>query len=508
MSAKAYAQIGAGSPSCLLALASNGTGVSLSGGTTVSAATCSVASNNTVTVPCGTSITAQSVLYNTTAPSVGCSGGITGSIAQSRTADPFASNAGIQAATTRVGGLSSLAGPAAPTVAAGQDIAFAYDQTSTQNQAKAAGCTASYAGSTWTMSCTGKSSFNFGNITLGGGITVAFAAGGSSATTYNFSGSISNSGTALTFGPGTYNIAKGITTGGGTTTTFGAGTYNVGPGTSACSGAGTYSICNTGTSLTFAGPSTFNLSAGVYNSGGSRLVMGGGSGNGFNFGASSDGNAIYVGGGATTTFADAGTFQLVGNFSEGGGACTSRGAATNHDVKGYVSTAGGLSLGTGTYSVTGYVAFGASGGGDVTCNGTSVGVSGTAVTLVIGGSSSISGGSCNGSSLCLGSGFSNVTLGAPSSGSYANLVVIGPSSTGSTGGAMLTEGSSNTLMAGAFYYPNGPLSLSGGASIGNQSGQCLQIVATQVTLSGGTKASTSSCITGGSSGPTTATLVQ
>ena len=73
---------------------------------------------------------------------------------------------------------------------------------------------------------------------------------------------------------------------------------------------------------------------------------------------------------------------------------------------------------------------------------------------------------------------------------------------------MLTEGSSNTLMAGAFYYPNGPLSLSGGASIGNQSGQCLQIVATQVTLSGGTKASTSSCITGGSSGPTTATLVQ
>ena len=49
--------------------------------------------------------------------------------------------------------------------------------------------------------------------------------------------------------------------GGGTTATFGAGTYNI--GTVSCSGTNGYSICNTGTSLTFNGPSTFVLSGGV-----------------------------------------------------------------------------------------------------------------------------------------------------------------------------------------------------------------------------------------------------
>ena len=55
-----------------------------------------------------------------------------------------------------------------------------------------------------------------------------------------------------TFGAGTYNVTGMITMGGGSTTTFGAGTFNVGTGS--CSGTNGYSICNTGTSLTFAGP--------------------------------------------------------------------------------------------------------------------------------------------------------------------------------------------------------------------------------------------------------------
>ena len=36
----------------------------------------------------------------------------------------------------------------------------------------------------------------------------------------------------------------------------------------------TYSICHTGTTLSFAGASTFTLSSGIYNNGGSTLTLG------------------------------------------------------------------------------------------------------------------------------------------------------------------------------------------------------------------------------------------
>ena len=98
----------------------------------------------------------------------------------------------------------------------------------------------------------------------------------------------------MTFGPGTYNIAGGLTTSGGTTTTFGAGTFNIGRSASTCGGAGKYSICHQGTNLTFGGPSTFVLQGGINNKGGSALTLGAGSTNSYNIGASSDGNALYA----------------------------------------------------------------------------------------------------------------------------------------------------------------------------------------------------------------------
>ncbi len=86
ISAVAYAEIPAGTPACVLALSSSGAGITLSGGTTVTASSCSIASNTTEAVPCGTSITAQNIYYGTTAPSVGCTGGITGTITKATTA--------------------------------------------------------------------------------------------------------------------------------------------------------------------------------------------------------------------------------------------------------------------------------------------------------------------------------------------------------------------------------------------------------------------------------------
>ena len=507
VSAKAYAEMGGeGMAACIIALAANQTGVTLSGGTSISAPACAVASNSTVSVPCGTSISTIAVNYNSvTSPSQPC-GGITApagksvTTTQTATPDPLDGHAGLATATGRLATVAAMSAPSAPSVPNGTNIDFAWNASATQNAATAIGCTATFASPVWTLTCPHGGTYNFGNVTVGGGITVNFNTGGSSETTYNVKGFINNSGSAMTFGPGTYNIAGGLRTGGGTTTTFAAGTYNIGMYASSCSGAN-YSICHTGTTLTFGGPSTFVLSSGIYNSGGSTLVMGSGSANSFRIGPGSAGNAFFVGGGSKTTFGDAtapgSVFEIVGNFNmgSGGGSCVQIGAAAHHDIKGFLSAAGGTILGSGLYTVTGHVTFGATGGGNVTCNGESVGVVGSGVSLVIGGATSHSGGSCNGLTFCASAGYSNILLSAPSSGDTETLLVVGPTSNSVTAGATFNAGSGASL-SGVFYYPNGPFTMAGGASVANGPAGCLQIIGSRVTMSGGTTAA-SACLTSG-----------
>jgi Flp pilus assembly protein TadG len=508
-----YAELVAGAPACILALNQGGTGVTLSGGAAVTAPACAVASNNTVTVPCGDTITTTSVAYDSAAiPSQPCGGikaptGGTLSLVHTLTADPLATNSGVTTATGRLSTVAALTAPGAPSVPAGQDISFAYSASATQTQCNSIpGVSCTFSGNTWTLTASGHSSYNFGNITLGGGINLNFSTGGASSAVYNFNGSITNTGTTVNFGPGAYNIAQGLITGGGTTTTFGAGTFNIGQATSNCGGGGRYSICNTST-LTFGGPSTFVLSAGIDNTGGSTLTMGAGSTNSFNVGPGSDGNAIVAGGGSKTVFGDAtgagDLFQMVGNFNviSGGGSCMTISAASQHDIEGYFATAGGTLLGSGVYTVTGYIGLGANGGGDVTCNGSTLGMNGTGVTLVTGGGSTPSSGTCSGQAFCLAAGYNNVSLTAPSAGTTAQLVVIGPISTSNTAGATFGEGASNTNLSGVFYFPNGTVSLGGNASVGSNSGQCLELIGAQVTLTGGTTAA-STCISGASGGAT------
>jgi len=509
ISASSYAQLNAQTSACVIALSSSGTGVTLSGGTKITASTCAINSNTTVSVPCGTTMTAKVVTYNSsTVPSQPCTG-ISGTITKTATSDPLAGNLTVTTATSRLSTVSAMTSPTAPTVTTGTDISFDWTTSgSSSASAKAAtvGCTATWSQPTWTMTCPAGGTYNFGNITVGGGIAVNFDASANGSSTYNFSGSINNTGSTMILGGGTYKIAKGVTTGGGTTTTFGAGTYTMGRSTSTCNGGGYYSICNTGTTLTFNGPSTFVLNSGYYNNGGSTLVLGSGTTNSFNIGTSSDGNSIYLGGGSKTTMADAtgasSLFRLIGNLnaSAGGGSCFTVSAAAQHDVQGYIAMAGGTVLGTGPYTVTGYVALGANGGGDVSCNGTTVGMSGTGVTFTIGASSTPSSGSCSGYAFCVAAGFSNVAITAPTSGSLANLVVVGPTSTSNTSGALFAEGSSGTSLSGALYFPNGPITLSGGSSVGDKSGQCLQMIGSQITLSGGTAAASSCISSSGSSG--------
>ncbi|HTT81995.1 MAG TPA: TadE/TadG family type IV pilus assembly protein, partial [Rhizomicrobium sp.] len=492
ISVSSYAELESGAPGCVMALNPNGSGVTMSGGTAITADQCSVTSNNTVSVPCGDTITTKQVEYGTTI-SQPCSGiqaptGGTLTISKGTTTDPLANNSAIYGSgglVSRLSTVEALASPSAPTVTTetgGTAVAFGYSASTTQSELTADGCSGTYVQPTWTVTCTGSGPYHFGAITLSGGISVNFNTSGSALTTYDFSGSIYNTGSSLTFGPGTYNITGGICTGGGTTTSFGTSsttsTYNI---TGSCSTSNgscptNSNICNTGTSLTFLGtsaytlaggvyngggstltmtassfsageltgscgnnatdysicqvgspltingPTTFTLEGGIYNGGGETLILGSGSTNSFDIGKASTGDSIYVGGGATTTLGNAtGTgdvFELAGNMnSGGGGSCLTVSAASEHDINGSILMAGGVTLGAGIYTVADTFQMGANGGGAVTCNGTTIGVYGDGVTLVIGAAGGVpTSGTCEDVAFCAAAGYSDVTLIAPSSG--------------------------------------------------------------------------------------------
>ncbi len=490
-----YAEIPSSTPPCILALNASGAGVSLSGGTRVSAPNCVVASQASVVVPCGTYVTARDIQYNGSAPTVGCSG-ITGTMKKVSTSDPLAGNTAIVGANARAVVNETLTGPTIPSAPnGGPNPSFGW--SSTPAPSLPTGCSASWSSPTWTVSCAAGGTYNFGSLKVPGGMSVVFKNVGSAATTYNFSGTVENAGSSLSFPAGAFNLAGGLVTDGGTTTTFGAGTFNIGQGPSCSSGK--YSICHNGSTLTFGGPSTFVLTSGIYNSGGETITFGAGSTNSYKIGASSNGYALNVGGGSKTTLADAtgssSVFQMVGDVYQSGGACITLPAATNHDINGSVSVAGGLTLGSGLYAIAGNFWAGASSGGDVTCNSVSVGVSGTNVAIALTGSSPKAISAPSTSVFVIGAGFNHVSVSAPASGTYQNVAIVGPLSTSVRGGMSLTEGASATTVNGALYFPNGPMALSGGASIGSGAGQCLEIVGTQVTLNGGT-AVASQCVAG------------
>jgi len=492
VTATSYAEVKPNAAACIIALQSGGSGITLSGGTNVTGSACTVASNATVTVPCGTTITAKTVDYNSaSAPSQPCggikppSGTASVNIVKTVTTNPLASNASIAAAFTHLAAVALLTGPSGPTVSAGTTISFAYSTAPVIAALTTIGCPASsFASPVWTVTCPAGGTYHFGGISLGGGITLNFAVSGSATNTYDFSGAINVSGSGASFGPGTYNVAGGIITGGGSTTTFAAGTYNIGAGTVACSG-GNYSICNQGTSLTF-GAGAYTIAGGIYSGGGATISIGAGSStNSFNIGKSTSGYAINTTGNAMTLGnMTSGTFRTVGTISTGGGTNFTLSAAPAHDLNGAFNLAGSATLGGGTYTVAGNFALGAGGGGGT--------VNGTAVSVVTSGSFSVA------------AGYGSVTLTAPSSGTLDGLVVA---SNGS-GGASFAEGASGNSLSGVFYFPGAPVSLSGAGSVGNGVGQCLELIGSTITLTGGSALASTCSGLAGSAGGGTVVLVQ
>ena len=315
-----------GDPACIQAIDPDGSGITMKGGTALQAVECGVASNAEVEAPCGTEIITPSLTYNAgDHPLPQWCDTITGpdgegaQITREATTDPLAGSAGIALAQEETASTAGLDAPGDIVVPTGPPVEFGWDKSETKNQAQALGCTASFSSAEWTFSCPGQT-VSLGSITIGGGLSLRFNPGASPATVYNFSGSIKNTGTKMTFPDGTYNVAGGIITGGGSVTEFGAGTYRIGRASQNCGGA-RYSICNT-SELSFDGPSEFILPGGIRNTGGSDLTLGTGNANSFRLGPSSGGDAISIGGGSRTVMGDAddgGLFEVAGRIDGGGG---------------------------------------------------------------------------------------------------------------------------------------------------------------------------------------------
>jgi hypothetical protein len=503
ISAVGYSELQGGTTGCIIALSKTGAGIAINGGTAISAPNCFVASNNTIAATSGTTITTQYAYYDSsTAPNTTTMAAIvapTGksvSITQKLTSDPIAGNSEVTTATSRLSTVAAMTSPAAPSVSTGTDLNFGYSPTTMS----VGGCTGSLSGSTWTVTCSGTS-FTFGNLNVSGGITLKFNVNGAATNTYNFSGAINQSGTAATFPAGNYNIAKGISVSSGGTASFGSGTYKIGA-PAACTSSG-FSIADQGTTFSIAGPVTLTTSCGIANSGSGTMTIGSGStNNSYQIGYSTIntvGNvALQNAGSSKITFGDAtgtgGLFTANGTIDlAGGSSCTTLPAATQHDVNGAIIAEGGLMLGAGVYTFNSYINFGAAGGGDVTCNSTTVGISGSGVTLVYnnGTGSNATGigaatGCSGGAGFCVGSGFFHITLTAPTSGSTANLLIVGPTSSSNTAGILFTQAATATDLSGVFYTPYAPLTMSGGASIGGGTGECLELIAASITMTGGT----------------------
>lgn len=547
ISASAYAEMKPGGAGCIIALKTSGTGVTLSGGATLTASNCAVASDQTVN--CANSsnvITTKYVYYNTSALNCGGTNGTSwivppsgSTLATSEvyTADPLQGTSEVLGATGRLASVESITSPSGPSVSGGTAVAFGYSVSAVVTALATTGCTGTFSSPVWTVTCadaTGSGTHTFGQISLSGGITVNFNVNGNSADTYNFNGEICDSGTALHFGSGTFNIVGGVYSGGGSNTTFGSGTFNIGKiPSSNCGGTAGYSIYNTGSIMTYGSSTTaskFTLAGAIYNKGGETLVMGGSctnggsactqtsssntfasaTGNSFNIGSISSssscgntGDSFCMGGGAATYFGDASgssnLFQMAGNFDvgSGGGSCVWIGSASEHDINGFFSTAGGNILGSGVYTVAKYMDLGAGGGGNVTCGGSSMGMSAANVTVVVGGTS-LDG---SGNAFFVGAGYSTVTFTAPTSGNTQELAVIGPTTSTNTGTVSFGEGASGNNVTGAFYFPYGAITLSGAANVSNGSSGCLELIGSQVTLVGGSSLASSCNIPGvGTSG--------
>ena len=402
------------SAACILALSQAGTGLTLGNSGRVVANACAVGSNTRIMATgCAQRITAKAVLYRTTVDQCSSSSNIVqtnGTSApklQKATADPLQGHPGIADAIARFQTMSQTFAALAVPPASNKNVTFGTGSTlsSIQNQLPT-GCTAASASSkSWLVDCRAGATYDFGSVKVQNDHSAAFIA--NTGITFNVRGSIENGGKTLTFGAGTFNVGGNIVTSGTATSTFGSGTFNVGGSiTTANSGQVTFGTgtFNLGGSITTAndtqatfGQGSFRVAGGIKAGSSSALSLGTGTGNSFQVGAASDGSALTVSNSAVVTLADATDsgklFYLGGKVVTSNASCLVVGAAPQHDMKGALDIGGGLLLGTGTYTIDGHLV---TSNAASPCGGSTIGIKGVNVTLVLSGSST-----CSGSTVCI-----------------------------------------------------------------------------------------------------------
>ena len=485
----AYAELRGDAPACITALSTAVTyGITMTGGTSISAPNCAVAADASEQLNGSATITAKTVAYGTTSPSLGGGAKIIGKVLQSAPVDPLAGSSEVTALSNRLATVKAQTAPVAPVVVGptgGTPVNLGYTQTPGSLPSNCIGTTPSAYSSIWNVTCTGTR-VDISDFQVSG--TINFNVGGSPNVVYNFSKGISiGSGTVVNFGPGTYNVkgemilASPVSFGdvtlnltgdlvGSSTVTFGKGSFNIGGGISntggnamtfgygsfnigqmqpiiGCNGTSELpSICALSSGNTYFGytggtASNIQLTSGVYVGGGAKAYFGTGTGNKFISGSSSSSvNAfsISVQGGSVMQIADmtnSGLFQITGAIRDDGGeSCLDIGAATNHDIGQFITGAGAIVMGRGTYTIGGYMWMGENGGGTShRCpNNAAVGVLAKNVTIYLAGANMPAGSNCSGYSFCAGAGYSSVVITALGTDTTTSRIAIA-GSTISTG---------------------------------------------------------------------------
>jgi len=439
-------------PPCIIALSSSGSGITMSGGTAMTAPKCGVFSNTSTSLSGGTSLSALGVNSSTTIALTGGSSlsatniiygtslsATTGtSVSGTQTkksnsiTDPESTNTTL---TSAFGNLGTYTTPQVPSVPTGTDLTLAWYPTTMTFQNH----TGTLSNGVWTFPA---GTYNIANLNTG---STKLVIQGSSTVTVSGTVTVGGGG-GLTIGDGPVAMVKSVSLSGGTAMSLGAGRHYLGP-------------------ITVSGGSTVSIGAGDLDVNGAFSVSGGGStvtlgaGN-YAIGNDGSGNSITLSGGSTMTMG-AGTFSANGAITTAGGSSITFGATANHLVNGALNLNGTATFGAGTYLVNG--AFTNNTGGTMT---------GSGVSFILAGSLNAAGGT-------------SINLSAPTSSSTTGITDILFATKSTT--ATKLGGGTQDIFSGIIYVPNSDLTMSGGATA---SGTCFSIIAKSITLSGGTTAAT------------------
>lgn len=502
--ATAWAEIHDGTP-CILALA--GPGVSMVGGTNVAATNCSVVSDSGITVSNGPTLTA------TTIQAVGSITSTDATINgpqfpnSSVTADPYA--------TSQVFSRESIvltensAAPAFPTMPSAPN-AGNYTSCSSGTLTLLAGTSYGYvvgSGNCAAINFSGTGTFSAQGLTVSSGSVAinmpagTYKIGDNNGTGINFTGgtgtlnitgkptiylygSIAGAGSAsgIINGSAAWTISNGIEFyGSGTLTMTNSGSQTstiitpaivLGSGATASFPNGTYTITGSsqygglvvdGKSASF-GNGSFIIEDGIVMAGGSTLTIG----------SSVSSSSVFE------VFASTAGTSCAGTAVNSGGSSTlSIGSFNYFDVCGQWVTDGSVYLGAGAMTIEGQFDLGSAGGGTFSATSNSIVASGP---------------------VTFGQGFSAIELDAPTGitssteGGTQTVALASNSSLAST----VTQGATNTDIVGLIYLPSSALAINGGGNLSG-GGNCLQVIASAISFSGGGDMSTN-CTSLGSGG--------